>query len=209
MPTRGLTRCPIAALSICCWLASVATVAAQVSSAQPPRVDKRTPLLIVPDASLQEALESTDAVVLVRVNKRLGTRVIDLRPELMQDDPRLVLREPMPVPFTEYNVTPVELLKPYAQRDLGAIARIASRGGVGQFDGVTIDEDTHAPELVAGRQYLLLTTFDVFDVTGPAVAANQFLRATRLGKELVGLPPERALRRVRMMLAGPRRIEGP
>ena len=82
---------------------------------------------------------------------------------------------------------------------------------------MTIDEDTHAPRLIEGRQYLLFlgfsksigemvfTTFDVFDVTGPAVAASEFLRATPYARELVGLSPPQALRRIRMMLAVPRR----
>ena len=188
---------------------------AEIASGQrgrAPRVQRNAPLTVIPDQSLSEALETADAVVVARVNKRMGTRIVDIRPELMRADAGLVLPEPLPVPFTEYDVTPIQVVKDYPLFAFGTAIRIASRGGVSEFNGKTIEEPTATPQLVEGRRYLvflrfsktisgmLFHTFDVFDLSGPTVAANEYLRDSRHGKELVGLPPEQALSRVRILL---------
>jgi hypothetical protein len=83
------------------------------------------------------------------------------------------------------------------------------------MNGVTIDEETHVPELMEGRQYLLLlnfsenvnemvfSAFDVFDINQGKVIANDLLREKRFGKELEGLSTPQALQNIRILLEKP------
>jgi hypothetical protein len=137
-------------------------------------LDARQPtsLTITPNTSVAELLRRADAVALVTVQTRLGTRVIDIRPELERADAGLVLPEALPVVFTEYYVTVMEVFKQSDTSRLDSATRIASRGGTGQYNGRKISESTHAPDLVPGRQYLTFLQFSksidamLFDVFG-------------------------------------------
>ncbi len=177
------------------------------------RVQKTTFDLVVPGWPLIDVVKSADAVVVARVVKRLGTRVIDLTPQLRRSDPGLILADPYLGAFTEYDVAPVDILKNYPLFAFTSPFRIATRGGVGRFGDITVDEDTGVPDLVEGRRYLLFLNFSdwidgmlfdvygAFDISGTTVSANEPLRTSRAGKELVGLPPQQALQDVRMMIA--------
>ena len=194
-----------AALLLIAWRADVALDARRATS-----------LTITPNTSVAELLRGADAVVLVTAQTRVGTRVGDTRPELERADTGLVLPEALPVVFTEYDVTAMEVFKQSDTSRLDWVTRIASRGGTGQYNGRTVNERTHAPDLGPGRQHLiflqfsksidamLFDVFGVFDVSGAAVDGNQRLRATRHGKELIGLPSDQALDHVRALLAEPR-----
>ena len=103
-----------------------------------PRVERSAPRTVIPDQSLSEVLETADAVVVARVNRRVST--------------------------------------PFDQRRRVFLRFSRTING------------------------MLSHTFDVFDLSGPTVAANQHLRDSRHGNELVGLSPEQALSRVRILL---------
>jgi hypothetical protein len=180
---------------------------------QAPTVHRRTPFLVIPSVSLQQAMRDSEAVVLGRVTKRYGTRIVDRLPYLLRTDTSIALTRPQLEPYTEYEVTVIEVIKPHSERTLDPVMRVAHPGGIGRLNNIVIDEDSGIPELVEGRQYLLFLrysdfldqmlfqTFGVFDFGGKTVEANEALRGTRHGKELIGLPPDRALASVRRLIA--------
>ena len=194
-------RFAMTALFTCgCLALSFASVDGQSNGARPARVERRAPSLVNVDTSLSVLLQSADAVIGVRVLKRLGTRL---------------LAEPFPAPFTEYEVTPTEVLKSHPAMVFGSILPVATRERPGQFNGVTLNEVATAPPLIEDREYLLLLTFSpalerllfnsdqVFDITGTNVVASEGVRATPHGRELAGLPTAQALRNVRILLKSP------
>ena len=111
--------------------------------------------------------------------------------------------------------------------DAVVTARVLRRVGVRMIDlrdgifrrnpegVVTIDEETHVPQLIEGRQYLFLLNFshdvnemqfseyDVFDISEAKVVANERLRQKRFGKELEGLSTQQALHNIRILLEKP------
>jgi hypothetical protein len=208
-------RFVIAALFIGCSLAlSVKIAVAQDRSGQLPRRRLDPALTIISNAPLRDGVHYAEAIVLVRVTKRLDSRVIDQRPEIERAHGDIVLPWPIPEPITEYDVSPEQVLKPDAPFAFGTLMRVASFGGAAEFDGVIVERESKTPDLIEGRVYLLFLrrweaqdlmlfdTFDVFDFTGPRVDANTLLRGTTQGKELVGLSPEQALNRIKLLLAG-------
>jgi hypothetical protein len=210
-------RLVIGAFIVCSVsLAPVAVIAQQGGTQPQPRVLKRQPSAFMPDRSLGERLQTIDAVVTARVLRRVGVRMIDLRDGIFRRNPEgVVPLEPIPAPFTEYDVTVTEVFKAHPAAGFGTRPRIAHRGGVGQANGVTIDEETHVPQLIEGRQYLFLLNFshdvnemqfseyDVFDISEAKVVANERLRQKRFGKELEGLSTQQALHNIRILLEKP------
>lgn len=194
-------RSAITVLLTCwCLALSFASVDGQSNGTRSARVERRAPSLVNVDTPLSVLLQSADAVIAVRVRKRLGTRL---------------LAEPFPAPFTEYEVTPTEVLKRHPAMVFGSILPIATRERPGQFNGVTLNEVATTPHLTEDREYLLLLTFSpvlerllfnsdqVFDITGTNVVASERVRATPHGRELAGLPTAEALRSVRILLESP------
>ncbi|HET9193510.1 MAG TPA: hypothetical protein VFO21_11555 [Vicinamibacterales bacterium] len=187
-------------LTCWCLALSFASVDGQSNGTRPARVERRAPSLVNVDTPLSVLLQSADAVIAVRVLKPLGTRL---------------LAEPFPAPFTEYEVTPTEVLKRHPAMVFGSILPIATRERPGQFNSLTLDDVAKAPPLIHGREYLLLLTFSpalerllfdsdqVFDITGTNVVASERVRATPHGRELAGLPTAEALRSVRILLESP------
>jgi hypothetical protein len=149
---------------------------------------------------LSALLQSADAVISLRILKRLGTRL---------------LAEPFPAPFTEYEVMPTEMLKSHPAMVFGSLLQIATRERPGQFNSLTLDDVATTPPLMEGREYLVLLTFSpalerllfnsdqVFDITGTHVVASEHVRATRHGRELAGLPTAQALTNIRILLTSP------
>jgi len=210
-------RLLISALILCSVGLAHVTVVAQQRGAQPqPRVLKRQPSTFMPDRSLGERLQTVDAVVTARVLSRVGVRMVDLRDGIVRRNPEgVVPLESIPAPFTEYDVTVTEVFKAHPAVGFGTRPRIAHSGGVGQANGVTIDEETHVPQLIEGREYLFLLNFshdvnemqfseyDVFDISQAKVVANARLREKRFGQELEGLSTQQALQNIRILLEKP------
>lgn len=193
------TRSFVIVMSLCCFLAlNIETAKGQS---------------VAPNFPLMDLVKSADAVVVTRLVKRLGTRVIDLTPQLRKNDPGALLSEPYLGAFTEYDVAPIEIVKNYPTFAFKSVFRISTRGGVGKFGQITVKEETGLPDLIEGRQYLLFLNFSdwidgmlfdgygAFDISGTSVNAHDRLRRSRAGKELVGLPPQVALQNVRKMIA--------
>jgi hypothetical protein len=194
-------RSLITALFTCwCLTLSVASAVGQGNGTRSTPVERRAPSLVNVDTPWSVLLQSADAVIGVRVFKRLGTRL---------------LAEPFPAPFTEYEVTPTEMLKSHPAMVFGSLLQIATRERPGQFNSLTLDDVATAPPLIEGREYLLLLTFSpalerllfnsdqVFDITATTVVASERVRATPHGRELVGLSTAEALQNVRMLLTSP------
>ena len=193
------TRSFVMVLSLCCFLALHIETAKGQS--------------VAPNFPLMDLVKSVDAVVVARLVKRLGTRVIDLTPQIRKTDPGALLSEPYLGAFTEYSVAPIEILKNYPTFAFKSVFRISTRGGVGKFGQITVNEGAGVPDLVEGRQYLWFLSFSdwidgmsfdgygAFDISGTSANASDRLRRSRAGKELVGLPPQRALQNVRTMIA--------
>ena len=215
-PLRGShvsrKRSFVIGMSLCCFLSlNIETAKGQASRGG--RVQKTTFDHSVPDYPLSDGVKNADAVVVARVVKLVGTRVIDLRPLVRRNDPGVLFSQPYLGAFTEYDVAPTEILKNYPPFAFRSVFRIATRGGVGRFEDITVDEDTGVPDLLQGHEYLLFLNvsdwidgmlFDIygaFDISGTAVNANDLLRRSRPGKELVGLPAHQALQNVRKMIA--------
>jgi hypothetical protein len=211
MPSRRVLKAALP-FFCCCLAVGVDTATAQSGSGGPGRITLDPPLMVTSDAPLRDVVQDAEAVVLVRVNRRIGTRIVVQQTDVTTNDGDVIQLEPWFQPFREYDVTPLEVLKASPDVAPDSAMFVASRGGVGQFNGVVYDEHTYTPELVVGRWYLLFLrfsepadrmvfyTYDVFDFTGEAVEAHELLRRLAYGKELVGLSPERALRTLRAMI---------
>ena len=171
-----------------------------------------TPLGTIPKVTLAERLREAEAVVSGRVVKRAGVRIFDMKPTL-GNEPLPRSMSTIPAAFTEYDIALTEVFKthPFAGA-AGTVIRIASHGGIGEFSGRTIADETGVPELKEGSSYILLLRFgkvqnemlfgefDVFDITDARVSTGQRLRSSQHGKELDGVATQQAIKTVRIIL---------
>lgn len=169
--------------------------------------------------TIEERLESVDAVVVATIVSGPTTRMVDIRASLERQNRGAVLPQPVVAPVTEYQLQVNEVVRGHASVVVGTPLRMARVGGRVELSDHDLVANTRIPALAAGTQYLILLEYnktfemfmysveDLFRLDGPRVRIDSLSTRPAYAGQLDGKDSAEVLTRVRAAIAvAPNRV---